>query len=153
MRAYQAALLTTEEQKLKYLCNAVVNSALDLEALKSDRSKILFSLLDRLTLSHIKLLNFFNNPNRLIREKAVFQGINISSLSYSLLSVFPVFNENKEMLNILCNDLESYGLTPNIDLHHTTGSKEVMQSRTTLLGKELLELITAYENKKEEGGL
>lgn len=61
LQASQIAIRNHQEEKLEALKNAVANSALP-ERPETDLQLMFLRLVDELTVSHINLLSFFNNP-------------------------------------------------------------------------------------------
>ena len=89
VKATELAMKTAREEKMAYLANSVVNSLTP--DIDEEKLIVFLSLLDKYTISHIKIIYFFNNPKR-------FDGI--SSSSYMMGSpTTPLFQIYPELNN------------------------------------------------------
>ena len=135
IKATETAMKTANEEKRKCLANAVINSVrMDIE---EEKMIVFLDLLDRYTISHIKIINFFFKPTR-------FNGV--SSDSYGMGSPKePLFSVYPELENLLFdkiyNDLYVDGMVSTQNLNVTITGRGMVYKRTTVLGDEFLKFI------------
>ena len=135
IKATETAMKTANEEKRKCLANAVINSVrMDIE---EEKMIVFLDLLDRYTISHIKIINFFFKPTR-------FNGV--SSDSYGMGSPKePLFSVYPELENLLFdkiyNDLYVDGMVSTQNLNVTITGRGMVSKRTTELGDEFLKFI------------
>ena len=135
IKATETAMKTANEEKRKCLANAVINSVrMDIE---EEKMIVFLDLLDRYTISHIKIINFFFKPTR-------FNGV--SSDSYGMGSPKePLFSVYPELENLLFdkiyNDLYVDGMVSTQNLNVTITGRGMVSKRTTVLGDEFLKFI------------
>lgn len=135
IRATELAIKTAREEKMKYLANAVVNSINP--TLDEERLIIFLELLDKYTISHIKIINFFHMPTQ-------FEGV--SGNSYMMGSpttvLFNVYPElNNELFDKIYKDLYTDGMVSTQNLHVTMTGSGIVAKRTTKLGDQFLQFI------------
>ena len=95
IKGTELAMRTARGEKLSYLANAVVNTIG--QDLDEERLIVFLDLIDKYTVSHIKIINFFYDPTR-------FEGI--SSSSYMMGSpTTPLFSVYPELNNDLFNKI------------------------------------------------
>lgn len=154
VRASQIAMGTQREEKLAALRNAVRNSALK-SAPGEDLQVIFLRLVDELTVSHLRMLQVFNEPRRSLeksgremREKPQIVGNNVlfsslGSLSDLIFHCVPELNGQRELCEQLCRDLANRGLiAQGLQLIQAMSSSGVLTPRTTNLGKQFLKFIS-----------
>ena len=135
IKATEIAMKTAKEEKRLYLANAVVNTtSLDLN---EEKLIVFLDLLDKYTISHIKIVNFFFKPSR-------FEGV--SSSSYMMGSpktpLFDIYPElNNDLFNKIYNDLYTDGMVNTKDLNCIMTGAGMIAKRTTPLGDEFLNFI------------
>ena len=120
---------------MAYLANAVVNS-LDPD-IDEEKLIVFLSLLDKYTISHIKIIYFFNNPKR-------FDGISSSSYmmgspSTPLFQVYPELNNG--LFKKIYDDLYTDGMVNTENLNVTMTGSGMVAKRTSQLGDEFLNFI------------
>lgn len=135
IKTTEIAMRTAKEEKRLYLANAVVNTtSLDLN---EEKLIVFLDLLDKYTISHIKIINFFFKPSR-------FEGV--SSSSYMMGSpktpLFDIYPElDNDLFNKIYNDLYTDGMVNTKDLNCTMTGAGIIAKRTTPLGDEFLDFI------------
>lgn len=135
VKSTEIAMKTAREEKMAYLANAVVNS-LDPD-IDEEKLIVFLSLLDKYTISHIKIIYFFNNPKR-------FDGISSSSYmmgspSTPLFQVYPELNNG--LFKKIYDDLYTDGMVNTENLNVTMTGSGMVSKRTSQLGDEFLNFI------------
>jgi hypothetical protein len=157
IQASQAAIRTHQKEKLNALRNAVLNSALNTN-LNDEIQLLCLSLVERLTVSHILILEYFSTCERGIsvsinnkENKSVYEMIasNLYGIAHKSGILYPLVdiearrnpNRTKEFMRIIINDLESLGLIQ-------TGTPESLMTYNRYhtyiksIGEELLRFIS-----------
>lgn len=135
IKSTELAMRTATQEKMKYLANAAVNSfELDIE---EEKLIIFMDLLDKYTISHIKILKFFYDPKQ-------FSGL--SSSTYMMGSpttiLFQAYPElDNQMFKKIYNDLYVDGLVNTENLNITMTGSGMVAKRTTVFGDEFLKFI------------
>ena len=135
VKSTEIAMKTSREEKMAYLANAVINS-LDPD-IDEEKLIVFLSLLDKYTISHIKIIYFFNNPKR-------FDGV--SSSSYMMGSpttpLFQIYPElNNGLFTKIYDDLYTDGMVNTESLNVTMTGSGMVAKRTSQLGDEFLDFI------------
>lgn len=135
IKANEIAMKTAREEKMKYLANAVVSSLNpDLE---EEKLMIFLDLLDKYTISHIKIIFFFNNPT--INSVSNSGNYIMGSPTTPLFQSYPELNNN--LFNKIYKDLYTDGMVNTENLNITMTGSGMLQKRTTELGDEFLNFI------------
>ncbi|MDO8645876.1 MAG: hypothetical protein Q7R42_04760 [Candidatus Planktophila sp.] len=138
--ATQSAVRTHDKEKIALLGNAVLNAAIQ-PSMDSDKLNMFMQYVSDLTVSHIQLLDFLDNPplffEKLDQEWPDFMMGGISSL---LQILFPQWTS--EFSNQLLRLLRNSGLVSIESLNVTMSGSGLRSSVTTSLGKEFLAFIT-----------
>lgn len=135
VKATELAMKTAREEKMVYLANAVVNSLSP--ELEEEKLIVFMNLLDKYTVSHIKIIYFFNNPER-------FVGINSSSymMGSPTIPLFHVYPDlNNALFEKIYDDLYTDGMVNTENLNVTMTGSGMVAKRTTPLGDEFLKFI------------
>ena len=135
IKSTELAVRTATQQKMKYLANAVANS-LEID-LDEERLIIFMDLLDKYTISHIKILYFFHNPKQA-------SGANESSyvMGNPTTILFQTHPElDTPMFKKIYNDLYVDGVVSTENLNITMTGSGMLAKRTTPLGDEFLRFI------------
>ena len=137
VKATESAMKTASEEKMEYLANAVVSSIS--HDLDEEKMVIFLGLLEKYTISHIKIIYFFNNPTR-------FDGISsnnyvMGSPSTVLFQVYPELNNY--LFNKIYNDLYVDGMVSSAQINTTMSGSGMVAKRTTELGDDFLQFILA----------
>jgi hypothetical protein len=140
VKATELAMKTSREEKMAYLANSVVNSLTP--DIDEEKLIVFLSLLDKYTISHIKIIYFFNNPKR-------FDGI--SSSSYMMGSpttpLFQIYPElNNGLFKKIYDDLYTDGMVTTESLNVTMTGSGMVAKRTTPLCDEFLKFILDSDN-------
>ena len=135
VKSTEIAMKTSREEKMAYLANAVINS-LDPD-IDEEKLIVFLSLLDKYTISHIKIIYFFINPKR-------FDGV--SSSSYMMGSpttpLFQIYPElNNGLFKKIYDDLYTDGMVNTESLNVTMTGSGMVAKRTSQLGDEFLDFI------------
>ena len=135
IKTTEIAMRTAKAEKRLYLANAVVNTtSLDLN---EEKLIVFLDLLDKYTVSHIKIINFFFKPSR-------FEGVSSSShiMGSPKTPLFDIYPElNNDLFNKIYNDLYTDGMVNTKDLNCTMTGAGMIAKRTTPLGDEFLNFI------------
>lgn len=140
LKATELAIKSAKDEKIKYLANAVVNS---LNADLDEEKLIIFlNLLEKYTVSHIKIINFFNDPTR-------FEGVPSSqymmgSPSIILFQVYPELDNY--LFDKIYNDLYVDGMVSLEHLKTSMTGRGMVAKRTTELADDFLQFIMADAN-------
>lgn len=135
VKSTELAMKTAQEEKIEYLANAVMNS------LKPDLTEekliIFLALLEKYTVSHIKIAHFFHNPKAFdgVSEHSYMMG----SPSTVLFDVYPELNNN--LFTKLFKDLYDDGIINTSSPNTTMSGSGMVAKRTTALGDDFLKFI------------
>ena len=135
VKATELAMKTAREEKLFYLANSVINSLNP--NLDEEKLIIFLDLLDKYTVSHIKILYFFFNPER-------FDGVAHASymMGSPLTPLFRTYPElNNELFDKTYGDLYNDGMVSLKDLNITMTGSGMVAKRTTPIADEFLKFI------------
>ena len=135
IKSTELAMKTSRAEKLTYLANAVVNSlSPDLD---EEKLIVFLDLLDKYTVSHIKIMYFFYNPQRFeeIDSCAYLMG----TPSTPLFCVYPELNN--ELFKKIYKDLYVDGMVSLENLNITMSGSGMVAKRTTTIGDEFLKFI------------
>ncbi|MDF4202247.1 hypothetical protein PXD56_04745 [Maribacter sp. SA7] len=147
IRISTEALKTSEQEKLKYFKNALINTAI-LENLDISEVNIFTRFISEFTIWHIQILNLFDNPtNWFIKNEIDFPKFSSAPLSKILINAFSELKERKEFCDLIWSDLYRSGLINTADLNVGITSNGLKSSRTTLFGKKFLSFIHEDESQ------
>lgn len=137
-QATELAIKTSESTKRKYLANAVIHSL----TCPFEESVVMmfFSMIDKYTLWHLKVLDFFQDPCK-------FEGINESmyymgSPKTVLFDVYPELRDKESYVDRIVRELYADGLMNTDNLNCTMTSSGMVSSRVTQMGKDFIKFIT-----------
>lgn len=140
----QIALRNHKEEKLIALRNIVKNTLIAIEPNEEYRA-IFLSMIDTLTVTHIKLLILFNNPQQYIENNSISfktEGIMMGNLSQVINACFPELIEHKELYSKAFKDLYMNGLLNTESINGSMTGNGLLQQRTTLFDKKFVDLIS-----------
>ena len=125
-------LRTAKEEKMTYIANSVINSINP--DLDEEKLIVFLELLDKYTVSHIKIIYFFFDPKR-------FEGLNsnaymMGSPSTPLFSVYPELNN--ELFKKIYGDLYTDGMVTLENLNISMTGSGMVAKRTTPIADEFL---------------
>lgn len=147
LTATQIAIRTSNIEKKTMLRNAITNIIIA-DTIDESLNSIYFNLIDYLSIWHIRILDFFNDPKLWFdRHYKTYndqfnQGRLGSILIPLLIEGFPELKDKKEFVNIIWKDLYQNGLVDGASLQVIISSLDSFSSRTTKLGKDFLLFIT-----------
>jgi hypothetical protein len=135
LKATEMAMKTLSEEKREFLANAVLNACyIDVE---EEKLLVFLDLLDRYTISHLKILVFFHNPKAfdIVAQSSYYMG----SPTEPLFHVYPELNN--KLFRKIYKDLYLDGMVNTEDLNVTMTGNGMIAKRTTDLADELLNFI------------
>ncbi|WP_321991491.1 hypothetical protein [Marispirochaeta aestuarii] len=143
MNATSIAIRNHQDEKLRVLSNAILNTALDYD-LEDDVRQLFLAYIDTLSPSHIRILKFLHNPKEWgIEHKVDYPKIRMCGTAHMLLTAFPEFIGHDDLYTQYVNDLNTKGLiwTKGENLQITLKRNQTLMSRTTELGQQFLGFI------------
>ena len=142
MQASQAAIRTHQQEKLRCLRNAVLNSALPNPP--NDSLQLMFlSFVDLFTEWHLRILDLFDDPRTWARKhQHQFPTSSTGSLHHILESAFPELKGQRNFYDQIWRDLYYRGLTGIESLQGLMSFDGLMAQRTTELGRTFLSFFT-----------
>lgn len=135
VKTTELAAKTAKKEKMELLANSVLHSAT--QSMDEDKLIIFLSLLDKYTVSHIKILHSFHNPGGLqnVNSNDYYMG----APKTLLFSVYPELQT--PWFDKLFKDLYDDGLVSIKDLNTTMSGHGMVEKRTTEIGDEFLRFI------------
>lgn len=138
-----SAIKTANEEKRELLRNAVLNIALGTN-IEEDIRAIILRLIDEMSPTHVKILRYFENPQKCCDEKKVnYASITATGDGALLLKAYPEFGDGKS--GIFFKDLQNGGLLPTGEWLNVMGGN-FLKPKITNLGKQFLQLVTSPLN-------
>jgi hypothetical protein len=133
---------THQQDKLAALRNAVINSALP-GAPDADSQAILFSMLDRFTGSHLRLLTMWDDPPAWFRARGLTppQAAMAASRTQTVEAGLPELRDQRDFYLQLADELKSAGLMT-ASLSGMVTPTALMDRLTSNLGRQLVKLIS-----------
>lgn len=135
IKATELAIKTSRIEKMEYLANAVVNSLKP--DLDEEKLIIFLELLDKYTVTHIKILHFFHSPASF--STSLGHTFMMGSPLTILFSVYPELNN--DLFYKIYHDLFSDGMVNTENLNITMTGSGMVAKRTTPLGDAFLNFI------------
>lgn len=149
IQATQLALRTSQEEKLEALRNAILNATLD-DFPEVAMQQMFLNFIDFLTVWHIRLLTFLNDPAECATEKGIdYSSTLMGGMSRFIETVFPELGGRRDLYEQWGNDLHSRGLIVTNNFQVTESGHDLVRSKTTALGKQFLEYITNPINDEQ----
>jgi hypothetical protein len=140
--ATQLALRTSEQEKIEYLRNAIVNTALG-DTPDQSLTKMFLNLIDEFTVWHIRILTLFDDPQIWYIESGKEPPkLLIGTLSSVLIEAYPELKGKTDFCNLIWDDLHRAGLHQSSSLQTMISGNGVLESRTTDFGKKFLDFIS-----------
>ena len=137
--ASQAAMRTSQEEKLESLKNAVLNTALPDPPDQALR-QIFLSLVDEFTEWHLRLLKLFQDPRAWAESRGhTFPSVN--SLTGILESAYPELQGERAFNDLVFNELVTRGLTNTGSLQGMKTLQGTLESRVSEIGNQFLSFI------------
>lgn len=134
MQASAAALRTHKAEKLAALRNAVINIARG-QAPEETVQHLLLSFIDEFSEMHLRVLAFADAPQPQ-------NGISAGGLGHVLEQNIPALRGHRSLYDQLWKDLYLRGLINTESLHVMMTANGLAQSRTTDLGRALLQFVS-----------
>lgn len=167
MQASQAAVRTSQQEKLEALRNAVLNSALP-RAPDESRQQVFINWVDSMTVGHLRILHLLNDPKGWFQIDGSRPPQQTDGKLQALIaSAFPDLCNELAISELIAGDLHRYGLIritsfnsqvvqyalpqaqpmsygsmPGIGVTTYSGDVELLQQWTTTLGQQFLRFIT-----------
>jgi hypothetical protein len=144
MQASQVAIRNHQDEKLKALRNAVLNSGMP-NSPEEDEQLIFVRLIDQLTPWHLRLLAVLNHPVQWMEHNEVtYPGWGMGGVSHVIEHCLPDLRGKRDTYEQLVRDLQADGLLGQGQyLHVTTTGHGMVESRTTDRGKRFIKYVTA----------
>ena len=142
LKATQAAMRTSHEEKLEALRNAVVNTALS-TPIRESLQQIFIQWVDELTADHIRFLELFRDPPGWFSRhgKTPPQFAISSSLSQLLEHALPDIAKDRQYYNLIAADLEAKRLFSG-GMHTMMSVSGAWSKRTTDLGDQFIDYVS-----------
>ena len=141
LEASAIAIKSSEQEKLLALQNAVINTALN-ESIADTSKRIFVQKIDQFTVWHLKLLQLMSDPRLELKRQGKKPNSYIAgSISQVVFQAFPFFEGNKELLDIIWNDLYSSGFVTTSSVASSGSSSGMYNSRTTEFGEKFLHFV------------
>ncbi|HET7337699.1 MAG TPA: hypothetical protein VFJ23_07395 [Candidatus Nitrosotalea sp.] len=144
LRACQIAIRTHQKEKIKLLSNAIQNCAIG-NAPDEDLQLIFLDNIDSLTTWHIKILQYFRDPDDwYVKNNKQKVDYMMASASTGLENAFPELRDNKEFYSLIVKDLQAKGFINSGDfLNVSMSSSGVYASRINEIGRKFLKFVTS----------
>lgn len=142
MHATQIAIRNHQEEKLRALCNAVLNAALP-NPPEEDIQLMFLSFIDTLTPWHLRVLKFFEDPQLYGQKHGIsYPNWGMGGRATVLEHTFSELRGKREFYDQIAKDLFSRGLMKTDSLHTTVTAQGMFTSLTTEMGKQFIKYIT-----------
>lgn len=143
LKASQMVLKNHQEEKKEALCNAVINTAKTI-AIEENEQMIFLNYINELTVWHIKILQYLNNPSKMFSEQGLskenyYMGAPITPL----LDYFTELSNREDFVKIIVKDLYNKNLITVDGLYTMMAEEGMFASRTSEFGKKFINYITA----------
>ena len=144
-RAAEMASQNNQQEKLEALRNTVINAAAGID-IDADERQIFLTLVQDLTTSHLKMLEFLDDSREYGQAHNVTYGnYSLAGVDTLLQEAFPVWKGKREVFDAILQDLLTRSLVSgNVNSIHTPLSATdngMFASRTTERGKRFLKFI------------
>jgi len=143
MHASNLAIKNHQEEKIEALRNAVLHSALATN-LEENTQFIFLNYIDFLTPLHLKILKYFENPEKWLAEREITTNIIQASPSKFLELGIPELKNRRETYDLMVDDLHIKGLVRIDSQGLWTGMYRIgcTESRITNLGRSFIKYIS-----------
>lgn len=141
LQASQAAMKTSQKQKLKALKNIVLNKVND-TSVDDSLISIFINNIDSFTDWHLQLLDFLNDPSNWgKRHNHTFPSYVLGNISKIIENAFPSLSGQKNFYNQIAKDLYNKGLLQIDELSINMSTVSLLQKKTTDIGDQFLKFI------------
>ena len=137
-----------QQEKIEYFANAIYNTV-EIEDISEEKKIIFLTLLEKYTLSSIKLLKLFSENNHRDSDYVKNRGSTIITTSPGqerlikyITTYIKEFESEKELAKNLTTQLFNDGLLEEINFEMPEYPDRCRRKRTTSLGDEFLQFIT-----------
>ena len=145
LQTTQQALKTSQQEKLEYYKNAIINTAIG-EHPDISEIQIFLNLISDYTVWHVKILKLFDNPTNWFEKNSLtVPNFMSASLSSILEIAFPELKGKTDFYNLIWDDLHRAGLHKTGGLQTMMSSSGLMVARTSDFGKRFLDFIEKRE--------
>jgi hypothetical protein len=140
MHATRLAVSTHQGRKLQALQNAILNAAMP-NSPEDDLQMIFLNLVDILTVWHLKILDFFDDPQSSVESQTNWKSISpfkiLTRIKYAELE------EKEDLVDHIIRDLNSRGLLTYdlTQLRNADHPSQALMSRTTPMAKQFLDFL------------
>jgi hypothetical protein len=142
MQTTQVALRNHQAEKLDALRNAVLNAAVE-ESPDDSLRGMFIVFIDTLTVWHIRILKFLDDPAGWVREHDVhLGGLSMGGIGTVIEKAFPELKGQRSFYDVIARELYLRSLTTCEHLHTTMSISGILGSHTSQLGKTFLAFIT-----------
>jgi hypothetical protein len=144
-RCFKGVVENYQTEKIQAFKAVLINTLRD-NKLPQDQKELFLSLVDRLTILHIKLLAFLTDPYDYVDSRSIPRHHVQGSFKEFLPRVFP--GTTVDHLRVIIHDLFGYGFTRDdqgiIDLMTMSRGFELISGRVTPSGREFLGFISLH---------
>ena len=142
IEATRSAISTHKQEKRQALRNALLNIALHHSA-DEDEEQTFLRYIEELTVRHLRILKFFENPPKLLAARGAQINFNMGSADQALESMYPELGSRRELCRQIVTDLHARGLlnAPSSFLDIVTTGSGMVAKRTTPLADRFLAFI------------
>ncbi|MGQ0791736.1 MAG: hypothetical protein ACT4NJ_05885 [Nitrosopumilaceae archaeon] len=141
LHAIQIAARNHQKEKLTALRNAVFNCAIG-NSPDEDLQLMFLNAIDSFTSWHLKILDYFRDPQHWFNSKNIPYEEVMGDASYGLLKAFPELENKREFYGQIVSELASYGyLQKGSYLNVMMSSSGVYSKRTSDIGDQFLNYI------------
>ncbi len=142
LQATQVALRSHQEEKLKALRNAILNTAAG-NAPSDDLQLMFLNFIDAFTPWHLRILTFFQDPKGYSLSRNIkTQDYRAGDTATLLVRNFPELDLRRSFLEQVIKDLDMRGVMDGGGFHATSSVTEMFQKRTTELGDKFIAFIS-----------
>ena len=137
IKTTELAVKVGSGEKRKYLANALKNSFV--YNFEEERFLILMDLVEKYTVSHFRVIEFFNNPDKFVptRSELFKNSTPMAALRYHLSK----YNYENEYLEKIVSDLKNDSVLDKFSTDAMMTYQGWLEKRTTKLGDDLLKLV------------
>ncbi len=145
LSATQIALRNSNKEKLEYLKNAIINTAIT-ETTDESLIHIFLSLIDTFTIWHIRILCLFSDPIKWFeKNEKQLPNLTMGGLSTILEYAYNELRGKRDFYDLIWSDLYKNALINTEGIHTTMSSSGLYIDRTSDLGNKFLNFITGKE--------
>jgi len=133
-----------QDEKIKALENAVINTALSIK-IEEDLQHIFLNFIDELTPTHLIVLKYFDNPLEWLKSRGItLPNYTFGGQNHIFVIAFPELAKNQEFARRIITDLSDRGLSQDWQSMFTGTSRSGMTAPRILpLGGQFLTFITS----------